>query len=754
MNGLKLLSGTVLAGCLVVCAAAQGGDNLFRFSFTTEGQYRDVNADRPAKFFRFRDEPKGILLSDVTSQYNNPSRNFRLFLDADDLLQQDQNIYAWTNAGPYSARVQWDEIPFFQYSAARTPFQLNSDSFLPVVNPTQVLFEGLETNSPATAFLVESMLPELNVVDIRSRRDSLNIDQAVSASKNVGVHFNFAHHRQNGRRTVGTGTYVRLAGPGGDVFQVSGVELPAYIDRATYLGDLGLEYKKRKFYFSASYDTSVFHNAFDAIRWENPFRITNAQATPPSGGTERGRSAVSQVATEPDNQRHGLTWIAKYKWSDAAVLTYTSTFARWTQDESFLPYTLNTAITQTSIDAPITSVESLPRLSLNGEVQNWKHEVRVALEPFERLDVDLKYRMYRYDNQSPDIHFPGFAGYADSFWRTSIDTTDPNIKEPIESFPQDYTRQNAILETQFDIAEEFGIELDYEFEGWNRTLRNVSRSNEHRGTIALDARRAHWLKCRTEYQYANRTNTGYDPGLLEFAGLRTFDQNERIRNRAQTNMSFMPTERTSIGLSGFYFDDNYAGDPYGLALEIGAEVGVELQYMFTETFSINGNYAHEHRRSRLNSIAKTASPAFKVADTWVRNLNNDYDTVGAGFRVELPERKVALSFFYGLGLTENETHANNPYTPTTTNALAFDFPDVEERFHDAELEVEFFPGENLKWGFRASFEPYTLEDCDWDLLRPYMVGRIPQQAERFLFLDAKYNTYTAGLASIYLTYIF
>jgi len=754
MKGSTFFSGTVLVSYLMVCAAAQGGENVFQFSFTTEGQYSEVNADRPAKFFRFRDEPKGILLSDVISLYNNPSRDFRFFLDSDDVLQQDQKYHLWADVGRYSARIVWDQIPFYQYSASRTPFQLNSSQVLPVADPTQALLEALEPNPGGTASLVESSLPDFNVLDIRSRRDTLYINQVLTASKEVGVHFNFVHYREKGRRTIGNGTYVRLAQPTGDLFQVSGTELPAYLDRETYLGDLGLEYKRRKFYFSASYDTSVFHNEFDAIRWENPFRITDAQATPPSGATERGRSAVSQIATEPDNQRHGLTWIAKYKWSDSAVLTYTSTFARWTQDESFLPYTLNTAITQTSINAPITSVESLPTLSLNGEVQNWKHDVRLALEPFERLDINLKYRFYSYDNQSPDIHFPGYAGFTDSFWRLGVDTTTPNVREPIESFPQDYSRQNAILETKLGIADAFAIEFNWDFEAWNRTLRNVGRSNEHRGALAFDVNQAQWLKWRTEYQYSNRTNTGYNPGLLEFAGLRTFDQHERIRNRAHTNMSFMPSERTAIGVSGFYFNDNYIGDPYGLASDIGAEVGVELQYMLAETFSISGNYAHEHHRSRLNSIAKTASPAFKTADTWVRNLKSDYDTAGAGFRIELPERKLAVSFFYGLGLTDNETRADNPYTPTTTNALAYDFPDVEERFHDVELEVEFSPTANLKWGFRATFEPYTLDDFDWDLLRPYIVGRIPQQAERFLFLDAKYNTYTAGLASIYLTYVF
>jgi hypothetical protein len=105
--------------------------------------------------------------------------------------------------------------------------------------------------------------------------------------------------------------------------------------------------------------------------------------------------------------------------------------AYWTQNDPFLPWTLNTAIRPTDWDAlsPVTNptdVNQLPARSLNGKMRNMNQEYALVNRGH-TFRFQAEYRSQFLDNQSPMIVFPGYAAFGDSTWRAAARTDFYNL---------------------------------------------------------------------------------------------------------------------------------------------------------------------------------------------------------------------------------------------------------------------------------------------------------------------------------------
>ena len=204
----------------------------------------------------------------------------------------------------------------------------------------------------------------------------------------------------------------------------------------------------------------------------------------------------------------------------------------------------------------------------------------------------LHYRSDDKDNKSPMLRFPGLPSFGDSSVRTAADW----YNLPIENFPTSYTRQNTTATWEWDARKNLGLELDYDWEIWNRRFFEAPRTNEHSVTGRLDYRPWRGVALKADYLYGHRIPRRYptqpltfNPTLqgnplggwaatpatqfvrgvpLEFNLLRRFDDDDRVRKDGGASLEVTRSPKVTYSASFHYMRDDYDKQFYGLHYDV------------------------------------------------------------------------------------------------------------------------------------------------------------------------------------------
>jgi hypothetical protein len=76
------------------------------------------------------------------------------------------------------------------------------------------------------------------------------------------------------------------------------------------------------------------------------------------------------------------------------------------------------------------------------------------------------------------------------------------------------------------------------------------------------------------------------------------------------------------------------------------------------------------------------------------------------------------------------------------------------RRQDINLVVTRRISEKLAVGARYWYEPYTQDDFSYNVLAPYGHGNLTSDTPKYLFQDARYASYHANVASVFVRYSF
>lgn len=184
--------------------------------------------------------------------------------------------------------------------------------------------------------------------------------------------------------------------------------LPKPVDTTTDEIDASITYTTKKGLLSLAYYGSFFDSRHPSITWENPF-------TPLVPGSERGRSALA-----PDNQAHQITLSGTYQLSLQTQASGMLSFGRMTQDEAFIPATINANMAR-----------PLPLSSLDAKVKTSRLHLRLHSRLKPKLTLNLSYNLDDrknktarniYDFIESDTFFPGTrTNIPYSFQRQHID---------------------------------------------------------------------------------------------------------------------------------------------------------------------------------------------------------------------------------------------------------------------------------------------------------------------------------------------
>lgn len=722
-----------------------------QFRFTTEigGQFVDLSGERPSKFEEFRQVREGFLFRKfrLSSNPEGSPSFFRLIgqgpSERDEHYLLDAGRY-----GVFRTTVEWQGLPHLYSRGSRSLFGQSAPGVFTIPDNIQQTIQN--TPSASVPAVVRGFISSAPLIDLRVRRQTFDLTQRVSLSQHWAARIRFTDQRRFGSRPLGTGSYERVGTATGDTFRVLSVELPESVKYHTQNVTLGTSYVREKWGVNFDYTFSKFDNSIPSITFDNPFRITDLQATGSGGVFDRMAFARGIFALPPSNKSNSVLLSAWLDLPHQSRLSSVLGWSFWRQNEPFVPYTLNSAIVTSGLPAgtSATSPSSLPRPGLQGAVDIFTQDHLFTTHLGQKLSLNLHYRDYDYQNKTPDLLFPGYAAFGESWWRTNING------KPIENEPFSFHRKTAISDVVWDVARPVTLKLEYRWDGLEREHRQVAESNEHTISSQLRIDGGQRFSSRLTYSYANRSPRAYDPGILEYRLLRMFDQSKRLRHNAAWQMQYHLSPQ--FGLSGTlgYTSDDYDQNFYGLTKYVQGYGSVDLLYTGLENVTFYANYSREQYSSTLQTISKTAVP-FDLANRWNRDERDAVNSFGAGITAYLGSDKFFIDAHYALALARTRTNTYNLSAPSPINVLnaqAYPFPDVKTRFHELNTDLSYQITPNVAFGVRYLYEPYRLNDFAWDGLTAYPVDQLPveQDGRRFLLLDSRYSSSTAHTVGIYL----
>ncbi len=730
--------------------------------FTLGGQGRALSGDKWSKFEMNRDVPRGFFLREFLLDVEKSGRPWFFSVEGEDAAERDRHFrFVAERFGKFRSELRWNEFPRFSSRLTQSFDVLQSDRYF-VADPTQLLLETTPSASiPAT---VRALLVGTPFEDVRSRRRRFEYLQTITPTPYWRLQAGVMTEARTGFRPIGLGSYERISTPLGDRFRVLGDELPEPLDYRTTEFRASASYERSRGYLRFEYVFSNFENHIDTLTWDNPFRLNDAQANP-GGGTGRWRFGTGRLDLWPDNRTNTISISGGVNLPHNTRLTGLTSLSWWRQNDPFVPFTSNTAVTASGCVAPFpptcfpagvtaTDLGALPTTSLAGKVlvhnQDWAVHSRVS----GALRVVARYRLYDFSNDSEEILFPGYVAFGDAFWLTNIDG------EPIEANIHDYSRQQSDIEAIWRPRKEFSLKNEFGWEAWNRRDRQYARTNEWFWRTQLIFQPVKWFYAKANYRYGDRIPRGtYVPGAEEFSLARMFDQIHRVSHSPDVLLTFTPVDRLSLSASYAYRSQSFDDRFYGLTTQLWNNVTFDASYDVSESFSFFASYTRERYRATANEVGKTGSTNFNILNTFIRDTNDRLRSFDLGFDVTALEGKLNWNVAYGFALSRVFIQTFNPFpveVQSTLVATAFPFPAITENYQDIRTVLGYKVRPNIELGVRYLLEPRILHDFTTDIMQPYMFGQLAPEndATRYLFLDARDASYHAHVASVFLTYTF
>lgn len=533
--------------------------------------------------------------------------------------------------GAYRTMFGYDEIPRLYSDSYQTPFIGAGSSNLTLPGG---FVRGADTSALST------LAASMERFDVQATRKRAEVGLIYWPTREWEFRASLRNDDRDGTKIRGT----EFGNNGGNPRVVL---LPEPIDSSTQLIDASVAFTGDGHRFSFSYHGSLYKNNVGSLILQNPY-----SSAPWVGGGSGLAEAFplpnGQAGVPPDNQFHQLTATGTYDFSSTTRVTMTGTRGRMTQNEIFLPYTIN----------PGLASNALPRTSLNGVVETTFFNAKLSLRPVRSLSLNVSFRYEDRDNKTPQSEYIYVGG--DSQLQPQAGSNSDRIRT---NLPRSRRQIMATLDADYRISSTTSIKAGLDHEEVKRTFAEVEQAKEN--TLRLELRprslglwtasaSVAFLQRRgSPYLYnlpylASYTSAAFISGLTSANGCVTpldcvrnaplqnkFYMSDRNRERARVMVGFMQQAAFSLQARVDVNRDRYPHSPYGVTDAGSWSTGIELGASLDEHLTASMFYTFEDQRSRERSRQITVfDPAVaSSADTdWVNQLVDKTSSIGFGLR--------------------------------------------------------------------------------------------------------------------------
>ncbi|HEY7510484.1 MAG TPA: MtrB/PioB family outer membrane beta-barrel protein, partial [Vicinamibacteria bacterium] len=642
---------------------------LGRVEFSLQGVETDT---RSSKFQEYRDLPTGPLPSLVRFAGR---RRVLWDVSAEDALQDDARYRAAVDSRSHSLEASYLLIPHRFGHDARSLLEDTGRGVLSLSDTLQRSFQGAIEQQHARnrtgvnfAFLNDLVQPSLAAedrFDLQLRRDQGRLTMDLWRDRPVALRLAYYHERRRGER--GSGTAFGF----GNV-----VETPEPVDYRTQDLSLSAEWAPSWGMLRGGIRLNLFANTIDAQVFDNPFR--GADSTDPSAYQSPSASSINgpmsgRLALPPDNR--SLTGSLGFVWKARAHtrVALDTSYGVWTQDEPFIPFTTNTAIT-----APVAATDAgaLPARGLDGRIEVLTVSGVVSSRPVDRLTLTGRVRRHDLGNDTPRIRFPlGYVRF-DAVWEDI-----PRI-----SVPYGFTNDQATAAAAWDFGP-LSAEVGWRLDRWQRTFRETEDTRQHTLFLSADSRVGGWGILRATFERGRRDFDHYDPEHAEHASflepgppanllsLRRYDQANKDLTRVTALAQVTPWETATVSLSYTQGKDDYDESLHGLLESNMRALSAEVDFSPVDRLSLSAFYTREDissfQRGRQSGAALSTNPA----DDWTADVEDAFDSFGAGATVTAREN-LELSLRATFHRADGFNDLDSP--PGGTPDVAVDVPTFDD----------------------------------------------------------------------------
>ena len=649
-----------------------------------------------SKYEEYRDLRNGFFVPKLDARFENllGSKNYVRAQSQKTLYRDQSYLITFGQYGKFKFQFRYDEIPHVYSNTTRTLLVQTSAgvwSFPTSIRTT--LQASPSANLPSLiagtgANAQQGVVTDFNFITPSITRKAGTVSASYDLTPNLNLNGMYWRESQKGYRPIGL---IMNSSPSASATSGFGVELPETISYFNNLVRVGEDYGRHDWGVEVAYEGSFLQENIPSMIWDNPFILTQPV------GAEISNPTTGRSSLYPSNQAHyldlaGATNLTKYLRLQAIISP------GWLrQDDRFLPYTTNDAITGCggTPGASCTTTASLPASRLGGNKQTLAMNFTLVSLPWKHFQIKAGYRHFDYNNNTP----------VRTFTPTEGDASNPGSGD--ENTPFGFHRKNFELAGNWFFAKKSSAKLGYQVEWMDRSHRDVEHSVEHTFLGAVDV--AHWkdLLFRLSYRHSVRNPDEYqddqssDPatgalitcnsGSVAFTAdqrcSRRFDESHRVRNRGDGLIEYDLSDRLSFSAFGGTMQDNYnqrgnTNSPtalnfltgatattspyylYGILKDISYNYGLDADYTLSPQVSLFAEYSREHNYRRLISRYRTPPSTGQNISTCAGcdTANNDWESTTpekvdiwtAGADTNLG-KKLYLTTYYSLTAGHSDT---------------------------------------------------------------------------------------------------
>jgi hypothetical protein len=387
-----------------------------------------------------------------------------------------------------------------------------------------------------------------------------------------------------------------------------------------------------------------------------------------------------------------------------------------------------------------------------------------STRPVQPLQLTLHYNDYDFSDLTPQLLFPGYAAYGNSFWRTTRYGQPASAPQnpagdtdvPIERNSKSFQRQRILFESVLKPVRDLTWKTAYRCDFWHRENRPVRELTDGgiESSIAYAPRSPVYVQAG--FTYLDRKPASYDPGHLENLFLRMFDEARRRRTQSNALASVDLSTRVLASASWSYVGDSYDKGFYGLHQQKSNSLSADVSVSVNDNLGVFAGWAYD----RIGyDYLLSASLGYLWQNSWSRDTRDGVHSAQMGLSGSFARAKGSYSFSYGLTLARTQINTVNPYM-VQPDALdysrAYPFPAVKSQLQELRAEASYQVKKNVRTGISFLFEPYRLSDFAYDTVSPYDPGSLAPETDgrRYLFMGSGPSSYTGKLLAGYVRYTF
>jgi MtrB/PioB family decaheme-associated outer membrane protein len=447
----------------------------------------------------------------------------------------------------------------------------------------------------------------------------------------------------------------------------------------------------------------------------------------------------------PDNMFHQILASGGYDLPRSTRITLSTAFGWMLQDEDFLPYSINSALsatTQAGAATDGTDLAALPRSSLDGEIFTTVVDFRVTSRPIEKLDLGLGYHFDNRENNTPRDTYVRIRADSEN-QATTLDTGNARI-----NLPYSYTEHRVAADAGYRIWRRTNLKLSYEWQLTERDFQEVDELTEHTLGASLTSQPWSFLGARIRYAHAWRNGDDYvgnrpfidghtpiyadseredceddlaglvNPALVLPASECPFENHpllrksylaNRQRDEVKLTLNLTPHEDVRFAVYLNYVNEDYDDSEIGLTNVLNWSPGFDLSYSPFERLTTHAFYSYMDFRTKQTGWSFSGGNLDHVTDPTRRWKTSDQDrthTFGLGFNLGILPGRLDFGSDYLYAYSEGQIE-------TSGFGSVIPYPDNRSRQHNVSVHANYRFTENIT--MRVGYLFAYFDQRDWAL---------------------------------------